>query len=153
MVTTQPGRILEDQHRRIDEGVKGIIDGSGPTVALARSLALLRLHLYVEEEILFPPLEASGLAMPVLVMKREHGQMWPLIQDLSAACDAGDGADALRDRCDTLFRLLRIHNPKEEQIVYTAADRLAAKPDGRLRAADLEVAEPPEGWRCAMAPH
>ncbi|HEY3459830.1 MAG TPA: hypothetical protein VGL52_03315 [Casimicrobiaceae bacterium] len=43
------------------------------------NLALLRRHAYVEHEILLPPLMKAGLVMPVLVMKREHAQMWPLI--------------------------------------------------------------------------
>jgi iron-sulfur cluster repair protein YtfE (RIC family) len=145
--------MLTDQHRRIDQGVKGIADGTGPLAALAEALSLLRLHLYVEEGLLFPPLVQSGLAMPVFVMKREHGQMWPLLQELAAGCVATTPVAKLQAAARELFQLLQIHNTKEEQIVYTAADRLVADhADGPLIQA-LTAAQVPDGWVCAMAMH
>ncbi|MBS0316047.1 MAG: hemerythrin domain-containing protein [Proteobacteria bacterium] len=152
METASPSRLLEDQHRRIDQGLQDIIDGAGSLARLSESLALLCLHLYAEEEILFPPLEASGLTMPVFVMKREHGQMWPLVQDLTAACGSAGPVDTLQNDCRELLQLLQIHNPKEEQILYAAADRLAADPDHGSLAQALEAARLPHGWACAMAP-
>ena len=152
MGTASPSQLLEDQHRRIDQGLQDVLDGTGSLARLSESLALLCLHLYLEEHVLFPPLEASGLTMPVFVMKREHGQMWPLLQDLSAACGAAGPVDALRDDCRELLQLLQIHNPKEEQILYAAADRLAAGPDHGSLAELLDAARLPDDWACAMAP-
>lgn len=146
-----PSRILAIQHRRIDEGVHGIVDADGDVAALGNAIDLLRLHLYIEEQVLFPPLVNAGLAMPVFVMKREHGEMWPLMQTLAAACAAQASAESLHDTARRLFQLLQIHNPKEEQIVYTAADRLAARPAGASLAAALEAAKLPDGWTCEMA--
>lgn len=151
MATTLPSQLLEVQHRRIDAGIKGIVDGGGQLSALAESLALLRLHLYVEEELLFPPLARSGLTMPVFVMKREHGLMWPLLETLAGACVAAAPAAGLHDTARELFQLLQMHNPKEEQIVYTAADRLAAGDATLVQA--LESARLPDAWACALAPH
>lgn len=152
MDATTPSKLLAVQHQHIDQGVEGIVSGKGDTAALAASIKLLRQHLYVEEVALFPPLETTGLTMPVFVMKREHGQMWPLIVRLEAACAAGESAEALRANCATLLQLLGMHNPKEEQIVYTAADRYEpAHPDAPLVAA-MAKAKMPDGWRCAMAP-
>ena len=46
-----------------------------------------------------------------------------------------------------------MHNPKEEQIVYAAADRYdPAYPDAPLIQA-MAAAHVPEGWVCALAPH
>lgn len=144
-----PSQLLEDQHRRIDQGIQGTIDGNGSVTALATSLALLRQHLYIEEALLFPPLAASGLAMPVFVMKREHGGMWPLLQELSGACASGTAIDTLREPAQVLFRLLRMHNPKEEQIVYAAADRLASGHGGGDLAQALASAPAvPDDWVC-----
>ena len=140
---------LADQHRQIDHGVQGIVDGHGNLDALAASLALLRRHLYLEEALLFPPLVKAGLAMPVFVMKREHGQMWPLLVALSAACGAATPAATLCEPARQLFQLLQIHNTKEEQIVYTAADRL----DDAALAEAIGQASVPGGWVCATAPH
>lgn len=152
MDTTLPSKLLAVQHHQIDQGVQGIVDGSGAPAALAAALKLLRQHLYVEEAALFPPLAKGGLAMPVFVMQREHGQMWPLITGLEAACAAGTDRAALRTDADKLLMLLKMHNPKEEQIVYAAADRYEpAHPDAPLVAA-MAAAHMPEGWACANAP-
>ncbi|MBV6424560.1 MAG: hypothetical protein NAOJABEB_02373 [Steroidobacteraceae bacterium] len=145
----RPGAYLEDQHHAIDAGVQGFLAGTATRDALAAALALLRAHIHVEEAVLFPPLARAGLAMPVFVMKREHGQMWRLIERLAAACEAADTGDDLREPCEQLVMLLNMHNPKEETILYPAADRHAdADPAfmGALAAASL-----PAGWRCELA--
>lgn len=152
MSATRPGQYLENQHREIDKGIQPVVEGAGDLAGLASSLALLRLHLYLEEEILFPVLEKNGLTMPIFVMKREHGQMWPLMQTLSAACKAQDSIDSVRATCEELFKLLRIHNPKEEQIVYTSADALAAKGAEEEMVGTMDAADAPGDWVCAMAP-
>lgn len=147
-----PSRLLIEQHRRIDDGIKGIVDGNGQLEALAESLRLLRLHIYVEENYLFPPLEASGVTMPVFVMKQEHGEMWPYLQTLTTACESETPVKTLHGSALWLFRLLQVHNPKEEEVVYTAADRLAAEnPDSSL-IETLETTRIPDDWVCAMAP-
>lgn len=148
------GALLEQQHRAIDDGIKPVLEGGGSLPALQEALDLLRLHLFLEEEILFPMLEQHGITMPVFVMKREHGQMWPLLQKLRGACEQGAALDSLRSDCDELFKLLQIHNGKEEQVVYTAADDIAAQGLEEPLWATLDATEhvPPE-WAVAMAPH
>lgn len=145
--------MLEAQHRAIDAGIKPVREGAGSLPALQEALQLLRLHLFLEEEILFPMLEQHGVTMPVFVMKREHGQMWPVLAELLQACAAGADAAMLREDCDELFKLLQMHNVKEEQIVYTAADDLAAKGlhEPLVETLDATV-DVPAGWSCAMAP-
>ncbi len=153
MDTALPSSLLAVQHHQIDQGVAGIVDGTGGPQALAAALKLLREHLYVEEAALFPELAKTGLAMPVFVMKREHGQMWPLIRSLEAACAAGAAADTLHEDARQLLQQLKMHNPKEEQIVYAAADRYEpAHPDASLVQA-MAAARMPEDWVCALAPH
>lgn len=153
MDTELPGKLLAVQHHLIDQGVEGIVDGTGGPQALAASLKLLREHVYAEEVALFPPLADAGLTMPVFVMKREHGLMWPLIGRLQAACAAGATVDDLREDARQLLQQLKMHNPKEEQIVYAAADRYEpVHPDAPLVQA-MAAARMPAGWACAMAPH
>lgn len=146
MPARSPSQLLEDQHQRIDAGIQGAMDGSGDRAELVESLDLLRLHLYVEEAVLFPALEKTGLTMPVFVMQREHGLMWPLMESLVQACGKGVSLDALQDDCEELFQLLQVHNPKEEQILYTAADDLAGE-DAALAPA-LAAARLPDEWMC-----
>jgi hemerythrin-like domain-containing protein len=153
MESVRPGQLLEDEHRRIDKGLEDILEGTGSARELIESLALLRRHVYLEHEILFPPLTKAGLVMPVLVMKREHAQMWPLIDGLASACESGSAVETLRASCGELLRLLQRHNPKEEQILYAAADRLdAERADGWLARA-LEAGRMPDGWTCPPIPN
>lgn len=146
MDTPKPSQLLEEQHQRIDEGVQGAMDGSGDAQELAASLDLLRLHLYLEETVLFPVLEKTGLTMPVFVMQREHGLMWPLMEKLAQGCRAQVDLDSLLDDCEELFQLLQVHNPKEEQILYSAADGLEEGVQALSEA--LLAGRLPEGWRC-----
>lgn len=147
------GALLEHQHRAIDAGIRPVLEGGGSLPALHEALQLLRLHLFLEEEILFPMLEQHGITMPVFVMKREHGQMWPVLAALLQACEAGAEPAALRADCDELFKLLQIHNVKEEQVVYTAADDLAALGLHEPLLATLDATvDVPQTWSCAMAP-
>lgn len=150
---TQASDLLTHQHRAIDAGIKPVLDGGGRLPVLQEALQRLRLHLFLEEEILFPALEQRGITMPVFVMKREHGQMWPVLDALLQACAAGAELATLRDDCDGLFKQLQIHNGKEEQVVYTAVDDLAALGlrERLVETLDATVDVPPT-WSCAMAP-
>lgn len=151
MENARPSQLLESQHRRIDTGLESIVAGTGPLTGLADSLALLRHHIYVEHEILFPPLEDAGRVMPVLVMKREHGQMRPLIDRLVSGCESGSAAQTLRAPCRDLLLLLQKHDPKEERIRYTSADPLEPElAEGSLTKA-LATGRMPEGLACPTA--
>ena len=151
MDAPRPGQRLTAEHRQIDAGITPLLGDDGDVPALQTALALLRRHIHAEETVLFPALTQHGLAMPVFVMKREHGLMWPLIAQLEAACAAGTEPATLREPARRLFQLLQMHNGKEEQILYGAADRLppaAAAPLGDA----LAVAQLPPDWRCELAP-
>lgn len=136
--------LLQEQHEDIDFGVQGAMDGSSDQVELARSLDLLRAHLHLEETVLFPALEGS-VGLSIMVMEREHGLMWPLMESLAQACRDGTALDAMQDDLEELFQLLQVHNPKEEQILYSAADEHAGLADA------LAAAQLPEGWVCKAA--
>lgn len=133
--------LLQAQHEDIDFGVQGAMDGSSDQVELARSLDLLRAHLHLEETVLFPALEGS-VGLSIMVMEREHGLMWPLMEALARACREGVALDAMQDDLEELFQLLQVHNPKEEQILYRVADEHAGLADA------LTAARLPEGWLC-----
>ncbi|QEA11939.1 hemerythrin domain-containing protein [Comamonas flocculans] len=133
--------LLQQQHEDIDFGVQGAMDGSSDQVELARSLELLRTHLYLEEAVLFPALEGS-VGLSIMVMEREHGLMWPLMESLAQACREGAKLETMQDALDELFGLLQLHNPKEEQILYSVADDHAGLAEA------LAAAQVPEGWAC-----
>lgn len=152
MDTGLPSKLLTVQHQQIDQPVEAGANGAGDAIALAAALKLLREHLYVEEVALFPPLAATGLTMPVFVMLREHGEMWPLIARLEAACAAGADAAALRSDARLLLMLLKMHNPKEEEVLYAAADRYEPMHPAASLIDAMAAARMPAGWMCKMAP-
>jgi iron-sulfur cluster repair protein YtfE (RIC family) len=143
---------LEREHREIDEGIETfaatLTGGEPDPQPLARAVAALRRHIYLEEEFLFPPLRAAGLVMPVFVMVREHGQMWQILDALDGELRDGalraSAADLLRD----LQEQLEAHNVKEEQILYPQTEQaLTVEAKAELREL-LEAGRTPEGWVC-----
>lgn len=149
MDKTSPGRLLTAQHREIDQGISEIREGTGDVQKLRRATELLGWHQYVEEEILFPAITEKNLEMPIYILEYEHGQMWPFLARLSETCRKEETPDdTTRDDCRKLLKLFQTHDPKEEDLIYVAADRMAASdPQGGLLA-EINSAQVPEGWLC-----
>lgn len=145
---------LERDHSEIDEGIQAFNAGpradGADRAALTRAAQALRRHIYLEEKFLFPPLRTAGLAAPVLVMLREHVQIWATLDLLQRELDSGDPRQA-----QTLGRQLAIqlqhHNVKEERVLYPQADVVLAPAEVERLRTFLEVGELPEGWTCAKA--
>lgn len=146
---------LEREHRLIDEGIETFVAGAGEVTdaqraQLLRAVELLRHHIYLEEEFLFPPLRDAGLVGPVMVMVHEHGQMWPildLLEQLLSADDVGMAAPLCRD----LLRQLTDHNMKEERILYPQADALLPADELAELVGLVSSAALPTDWVCAGA--
>lgn len=117
---------------------------------MGQAIALLRRHIYVEEEFLFPPLRQAGLAGPVMVMVREHGQMWPLLDRLDQLLTAGPTNLAGSVGRELPGRLAG-HNRKEERILYPQADELMSAAERTELADQLATAQVPRDWVSAGA--
>jgi iron-sulfur cluster repair protein YtfE (RIC family) len=86
---------------------------------------------------------------PIMVMLREHAQMWQTLDLVESLLGAHAPDVALQNTCRELFTQLRSHNPKEEQILYPQADdHLSPSEQTRLRAFS-DSGQIPEGWTCA----
>ncbi|MCX7523441.1 hemerythrin domain-containing protein [Microbacterium sp. STN6] len=145
---------LEREHRDIDGGIEQytarLAAGTNDVEPLKRAMAGLRRHIYLEEQFLFPPLQAM-LMMPVMVMLKEHGELWRSMDSLDVLLAAPPSDDALLEACRELLAQLDRHNSKEEPIIYTRADDvLSAEASGEL-SAFLDEGRMPEGWSCAKA--
>lgn len=146
---------LEREHQQIDRGIESFTSGSaaGEPPSLSSAIQALRRHIYLEEEFLFPPLRdgAPGLSATVLLMLREHGQLWDVLDQLEREIITNrNGEKALR-LCHQLAGLLSMHHRAEEQTLYAQADDLLTKPaEVRLRGF-LAYARLPEGWACEKA--
>lgn len=145
---TLPSRILAAQHHQIDRRTRQIAGGSHDTRLLRDTSAQLRLHLYVEEEIVFPAIATSALEMPLYIMKYEHGQMWGFLESISAAGGESVAESAAHEDSRKLVELFQRHNPKEEDLIYAAADRAATEGTQQKLTADIKAAQVPDGWLC-----
>jgi iron-sulfur cluster repair protein YtfE (RIC family) len=145
---------LEHEHHEIDAGIEtfleGISLGEVRTTELTRAVDALRRHIYLEEEFLFPPLRAAGMLPPVLVMLREHGEIWRTLDQL-AALDLGSDDTAAREQCTTLLAQLAAHNAKEEPIIYPQGDAVLSDEAKDDLAGFLGTGAMPVGWVCAQA--
>lgn len=159
MTDIQPSQLLQAQHQGLDDNLQQLADGQGNQQLLDATLQQLRLHIYIEEALLFPLLNQRQLAMPLGVMRSEHGQMWNLIEQLDYPSRPSDSAPntavepldtAATHACQALFELCDQHNPKEEDITYPAIDDFHAndhEPGSLID--DINNAQLPRNWTCA----
>ena len=137
---------LEREHHEIDAGIEKYTASVGETAdveALAGALAALRRHIYLEEEFVFPSLRAAGMLGPILVMLREHGELWTLMDQLEQ--------DATLAVCARLTARLDAHNTKEEPIVYPQMDAVLSEPAALELRRFLDSGSMPEGWVATQA--
>ena len=138
--------LLQDDHARLDAIVDDVhtraSTGSfaGARERFADFASGLRRHIDVEERLLFPTFEAAmGMKGrgPTAVMRGEHVDIRRLLDEVTAALDAGDPA-AFAEAGAALTALLGDHNQKEERVLYPMTDRAlgtgAAELVGRMRA-------------------
>lgn len=130
-MTDAISRYLGNDHDHCDRLLaaceSAVRGGTGLTEAAAALAGALERHFRLEEEILFPRIEAAspGAAGPTRVMRIEHRQMRALLLALADAV-----ADADREEClgilETLHMVAQQHNAKEEGILYPLADAVLA---------------------------
>jgi iron-sulfur cluster repair protein YtfE (RIC family) len=146
---------LEREHREIDGGIEAFLDkldaGSLTAEPLTAALAALRRHIYLEEVLLFPPIRAGGLVMPIFVMIREHGEIWQTMDAVADLLGAGTDSDRLRDTCRRLLSQLEQHNAKEEPVIYPHADTDMPPEAGAQLSRFIETGRTPDGWVCQQA--
>lgn len=129
-LTDGPAPWFTADHRTIDtqwaDVESAVARGDIPSAAGAwtRFDANLRRHLSMEEEVLFPALEAAGMPHmgPIYVMLMEHDQMRSLLDQMAEFATSADW-ESLADHGDTLLMVIQQHNVKEEAIVYPMASR------------------------------
>lgn len=147
--------VLEKEHRDIDVDIIALCEGRADPKRLAQALGLLRRHIYMEEVILFPALASANQAytMPISMMEIEHGYMWPMVDALLERIAEGrpiDDEDS-RKQGQALFELLSLHNKREEDQLYTGADRLSDENGERTRLLEsVSNFDMPAGWRCLL---
>lgn len=146
---------LKREHEDIDAGITafrtGLEGGSPPVETMLAALEAHRRHIYLEEAMLFPPLRAGGLFAAILVMLREHGQMWNLMDELQPLVEAGGTDPAVPELCERFVALIDAHNLKEEATIYSRADDLLQAPATAELREFMAAGTMPDGWVCEHA--
>lgn len=157
-IVTTLAQALQKEHEDIDAALaacRSALAGGGappPAVPMVlQALQALRRHIYVEETMLFPPMRKGQAFAAIFVMLREHGQMWPLLDELDALLAAGGDAARTQALLTELEQVLAPHNDKEEKIVYSLADAAHAGESGEQMLAFLASGRMPAGWVCDRA--
>lgn len=135
---------LQHEHVEIDAGLAGV-------ATMPDAIAALRRHIYLEEEILFPPLRDAGMVGPVMVMLLEHGRMWTILDKLDALLREGPDDPRIAELRAELVEQIGAHNPKEEMILYPQADTALDEESSAELRAFLESGALPDGWVCDRA--
>lgn len=157
---------LLTEHHDIDAGIEAFTaraggPAEGPvsewSAPLTRAMSALRRHIYLEEEIVFPSLRTGALMMAIMVMIREHGELWRAMDALDAmlaedqAGESPESRDGLVAACRDMLSMLDSHNMKEEPVIYPHID---GELDGAMQARlgeFLETGRFPDGWVCEGA--
>ncbi|MDN5744797.1 MAG: hemerythrin domain-containing protein, partial [Nocardioidaceae bacterium] len=88
---------------------------------------------------------------PIMVMLREHGELWNLLVTIESAIAEDQPAPKIAGSWQQLETTLTEHNFKEERILYPAGDEaLTDDESGQVRS-ELAEGVLPQGWVCQMA--
>jgi len=143
---------LEKEHQDIDAGISafttGLAGGRPPVDTMLKALTAHRRHIYLEETMLFPPLRAGGLFAAILVMLREHGQMWQIMDELQPLVETGAVDPRVPELCEKFVTLIAAHNLKEEATIYSKADEVLTAPASGELLAFMATGSMPDGWVC-----
>lgn len=158
---------LTREHHDIDAGLEAFlasVEGSseGPAgapdiAALTTAVAALKRHIYLEEAFLFPAMKSAGLFAALLVMHREHGEIWRsmgrlvTLAEVNADGAAGAARDDVLAECRALLAIIDKHNAKEEPIIYARADADLAGRQAEDLAEFIRTGTTPPGWVCRDA--
>jgi hemerythrin-like domain-containing protein len=146
---------LEQAHREIDNGIGVFVEnperGVSRPESLTQVLDALRRHIYLEEIFLFPPIRDAGMAMPVFVMIREHGELWRTMDALADLIADGSDMWRLADTCAQLLDQLHQHNSKEEPVIYSQADTGLPSHTRAELTRFIQTGRIHDGWVCEHA--
>lgn len=152
MAAIDVAEILTREHREIDAGIatftEALDHGRVEPDPLLQAFAALRRHIYIEEELLFPGVQRAGLTMPIMVMNKEHGEIWNGMDAIESALGADDDPQRARELCQDLLAILDRHNMKEEPIVYPHAATDLTEQEDRILTDFVESGTFPARWVC-----
>ena len=129
-------------------GPKGAVLLGAPGVELVLALWLCALACVALGLLVSAAVATTEQMMPLLVMRREHGELWRRMDSLERSIAASTGGEDVETACQEMLALLENHNAKEEPIIYPHLDA-DLDSDERARVRELfRSGTLPEGWVC-----
>lgn len=136
--------LLETHHQRLDEmlvEVDLMADAEnwpGAKRLFERFRGELQQHMRLEEELMFPTLEATGSVPlgPTVVMRAEHASIRQFLANVEAALTE---ERPISRTTTELAAQLGAHNLKEERVLYPAFERTASAATRRALAAEVDT--------------
>jgi len=143
------------EHHDIDAGIeqyladKSTDDPVQRAQPLVTALQALRRHIYLEEEVVFPHLPKGALMMPMMVMRKEHGELWQRMDALEETLRSpSSDHSGVEQACTEILTLLDRHNMKEEPVIYPHMDADLSESEQEKVRDLLSGGEMPAGWVC-----
>ena len=130
-------KLLAEAHAELAEGVVAL----GKLQEIER---LLNQHMYLEEEALYPRLEAYGIGDRLQAALQEHGEVCRYMAAVIERAEAGEEADRVAETLKAMRELLDEHHLREEFVLYPAMDALLT----RRQWWRLKDRQAPPGWTC-----
>jgi regulator of cell morphogenesis and NO signaling len=129
---------FQADHDRLDELFKDFQKFKRTDYARAKDCFVqfkfgLQRHIVWEEEVLFPLFEnKSGLHDygPTVVMRSEHQQIGKCLEDIHKKVQKSNPESDREE--EALIDILKLHNQKEELILYPAIDRMITREESEL---------------------
>lgn len=151
MATETLAQALEREHHEIDTGIEVFMSELSELGALRQALNALRRHIYLEEEFVFPILRKSNLVASIIVMLREHGEIWQTIELVENAYREDLEPSKFRRSAYLLEQLLEqlsTHNKKEEPLIYPYVDEKLGPEETARLLEFIASGKLPDGWVC-----
>jgi hypothetical protein len=126
---------------------EGLEEGTVDDALLERAAQSIRQHMYVEEELLFPLVEAR-LAAPIADLQDDHGRVMDLLAEVRTLIGEGATVPPLQQAATRLMNFLAAHSAKEDMGVYPDLVDLLGVARTRALLADADGADPGPGWVC-----
>jgi hemerythrin-like domain-containing protein len=90
--------------------------------------------------------------MPVMVMLREHGEVWHLMDQLDELLAASEpDAQVINATSQQLLQGLAQHNAKEEPTIYPQTATDLSEEEAEILADFIAAGVTPQGWICEAA--
>lgn len=145
-------QFFQHAHHRIEgwliEFQEALDGGQVDATLIEQAAETLRLHMYAEEEIVFPHMKHK-LRPAIADLQEQHGRISDLMDELLGLVRQGADISRVRKPFSFLFNVLAAHCAAEDLGIYP--DLLSvlgpAKAQALLRTADQ--AQLPPGWVCS----